>query len=323
MADLRDARVLVTGAAGFLGANLVRELLRSGVAVQALVRPGGELCRIADVVPELTLHAVDLLDRDALQRAVERARPAAVVHLSVRRADDSPAERAATLQANVLGTANLLEATASCDAPRFVHLGSSLEYGAGDDPLHEDALPRPATYYGMTKLAATLLCQQAARANGRAIVVLRPFNVYGSWEKPSRLVPTAIAAALHRREMALTAPGYRRDWVFVDDVVDACLRALTAEGVAGEVINIGSGEARSNEEVVDLVREITGRELSVRIGAHPARAWDNPFWIADISKAHRLLGWEPRHTLREGLERTVAWHLQHALHDVALAPASR
>jgi len=322
VADLGGKRVLITGAAGFPGANLTRELLRRGADVQALVRPGSDLCRIVDVVSDLTLQLVDLLDPIELRRVIASVRPKAVVHLAVRREDGSPDERLATLRANVLGTASLLEATASLDDTRFIHLGSSLEYGAAQGPLREDAPPRPSTFYGATKAAATLLCQQAARAAGREIVVLRPFNVYGPWEKTSRLIPAAIVAALHERELALTAPGYRRDWVFVADVVDACLLALEAEGVNGEVINIGSGEQRSNEEVVALVREVTGRELRVRMGEHLPRPWDSEYWVADVAKAGRLLGWEPRHTLREGLARSIAWHLQHAGSGVALS-ASR
>jgi nucleoside-diphosphate-sugar epimerase len=322
--DLRGTRVLISGAAGFLGANLTRELLRQGAAVHAVVRPGSELCRIANIVPDLSLHTVDLLDADALHRVVTLARPVFVIHLAVRREDRSPSERQATLQANVLGTSNLLESTASLDYRRFVHFGSSLEYGPAAGPLRENTFPRPRTYYGVTKAAATLLCQQAARGGSRPVVVLRPFNVYGPWEAPHRLVPTAIAAALHEGEMALTAPGYRRDWVYVDDVVDACLLALAAEEIAGEVINIGSGRQHGNEDIVGMVEALTGHTIRVRRGEHPPRPWDRPAWVADMAKSKRLLGWEPRHSLREGLARTIAWHQERvAAESPALATLCR
>lgn len=309
MADFAGVRVLIAGAAGFLGANLARELLRQGAEVHAVVRPSTALWRIAAVADDLTMHQVDLEDRPALARVVDAAHPEIIVNLAVRREDGAAQDRDATLRANVLGLAHLLEATASLDYRRFVHLGSSLEYGPGDAPHREDARLEPMTYYGATKAAATTLCQQAARAGDRAIVVLRPFQIYGCWEKANRLIPTAIVAAQRDEVMALTAPGYRRDWLFVDDAVAALLRTIVAdrENVAGEVINVGSGEDWSSEDVVAVIGAVTGRQVRVRVGAHPARPWDNARCVADIAKARRLLGWAPRYPLRDGVARSVAW----------------
>jgi nucleoside-diphosphate-sugar epimerase len=312
MSDLAGTRVLVTGAAGFLGANLTRELLRQGADVHALVRPSTSFWRIAEVVDELTLHRADLEDERLLARVVEAVRPGVIVHLAVRREDGNAQDRNATLRTNVLGTADLLEATASLDYRRFIHLGSSLEYRPMDAPHREDANPAPMTYYGASKAAATTLCQQAARAKGLPIVILRPFQIYGFWENTNRLIPTAIMAAERCQEMGLTAPGYRRDWLFVEDAVDAILRCIVADDVTGEVINIGSGEDWSNEEVVAVVGAVMGKEIAVRVGEHPVRPWDTERWVADITKARRLLGWAPRHSLREGVARSAAWMRDHA-----------
>jgi len=166
-------------------------------------------------------------------------------------------------------------------------------------------------FYGATKAAATLLCLQFARADRRPIVVLRPFSVYGYWELPTRLIPTAIMAALLNQEIALTAAGYRRDWVFIEDLVEACLLTLRAKKVTGEIINVGSGQQWSNDDVVEMVQGLSGRKVSLRVGEYPARPWDTTNWVADNRKAKRLLGWEPRHTLRSGLEKTIAWFQLH------------
>jgi nucleoside-diphosphate-sugar epimerase len=137
--------------------------------------------------------------------------------------------------------------------------------------------------------------------------VVRLFSVYGPWEARHRLVPQAIRAALTGEELPLTGPELRRDFVFVDDVVDACLRAASVDAALGEAINIGTGVETANEELVAEVERVIGKEVRTRIGAYSARETDSAHWRADISKAKRLLGWEPRYTLAAGLARTAAW----------------
>ncbi len=311
MSSLEGRRALVTGAAGFVGANLVRQLLHDGADVHALVRPSTNLWRINEIIPRLTLHLADITDAGQLRQTVNDIQPEVIFHLAVHRAASSWEERLATLQANVMGTFNLLEATATVDYHRFVHVGGSLEYGARKRPLTESLRLEPTTFYGVTKAASTLLCRQFAHANRLPIVTLRLFSVYGYWEAATRLIPTAISAALGGREISLTAPGYRRDLVFVEDVVEACLSALGAPRVSGQVINVGSGRQWTNEEVVDMVQAASGQPIKTRVGGYPPRPTDPTHWVADIGKARRLLGWEPRHTLRSGLEKTIAWFRLH------------
>lgn len=311
MNELQGRHVLVTGAAGFIGSNLVQELLRYGAVVHVIIRPGTNLWRIKKLLPGLHLHVVDLTNREGLKKTVQEVSPEIIYHLAAQGVSPAFQEHREILRTNILGTFNLLESTALLDYRLFVHLGGSSEYGTKSGPMRESDCLEPLTFYGAAKAAATLLCQQYARANRRPVVVLRAFSVYGYWESPSRLIPTAIRAALCDRELALTAPGYRRDFVFVEDLVEACLLALRAEKASGEIINVGSGLQWSNEEVVDLVQVVTGRRINVRVGAYPARRSDKAHWVADIRKARDLLGWEPRHTLRAGLEKTVSWYLLH------------
>jgi nucleoside-diphosphate-sugar epimerase len=311
MNDLRGTRVLVTGAAGFIGANLVRTLLDRGASVHGLVRSSTKLWRLQEILTRFTLHRTDLVHGEALRDVVKRIQPEIIFHLAVSRADSSPEERLTTLQTNIVGTFNLLEAAASLNHQRFVLLGSSMEYGLSGLPLRESEYPSPTTLFGATKASATLLCQQVARARQSPIMILRLFMVYGYWESPARLIPASIMAALNNREIALTRSGYRRDWVFVEDVVQACVLAAGAANPAGEIINIGCGEQWSNEEIVTTIESIVGQPLRVRVGAYPARPWDRDCWVADNQKAKQWLGWEPRHSLRSGLEKTVSWFRLH------------
>ena len=307
----QGTRVLVTGAAGFIGANLVRRLVDEGAEVHALVRPTTALWRLEDAAARVTLHCADVLDPPALRAAAVASEPEFVFHLAADGAKSHDADAARLLQANAVGTLNLLAATAPLAYARLVHVGGSSEYGPHDEPLKETDRLEPVTAYGASKAAATLVCQQFARAHQRPIIIVRPFSVYGPWETPTRLIPTAIVAAFEQRELLLTPPGYRRDLVHVADVVDACLLAAACDAAPGEVVNIGTGRQWTNEEVVRTIERVSGRQIRTRVGHYRPRLSDTAHWVADVSKSERLLGWRAARTLEAGLQETVAWWVAH------------
>jgi nucleoside-diphosphate-sugar epimerase len=148
--------------------------------------------------------------------------------------------------------------------------------------------------------------------------MLRPFSIYGYREAETRLIPTAIRAGLSGGTLPLTRRGYVRDYIFVEDVAEACLLAVETDGIEGEIINIATGIQTSNEEVVSMIGRQLGKEIKVEVGAYPPHPTDTSHWCADVSKAKRLLGWEARHTLDEGLSKTVAWFKENAQlrHDI-------
>lgn len=300
------APVLVTGGAGFLGARLVRRLIAAPRAVHLLVRPTSNLHRISDIVDRVHIHSCDLGDAESVQAAVDTIRPRTVFHIAATGAYVSGGE-AQLFRDNILATFNLLQATAGLRGCRFVHTASSLEPGPLPVPIKETDPFAPRVPYGATKAASTLLARLAAR-HGQSVVVLRPFAIYGPGEPDKRLIPTAIRAALSGTPLRLTAPGYTRDLVYVDDVVDAYLAAATADKIDGELINVATGRATANEETVRLIEELVGRPIVLDPAAYPARPTDTSMWCADVSKAQRLLGWRAAHDLRAGLAKTVTWH---------------
>jgi nucleoside-diphosphate-sugar epimerase len=300
------ARALVTGAAGFIGSNLLRALKDVGAEVHAVIRPSGSLRRIEDIAGDVHLHRVDISDFHDLKRLVSEVKPQTIFHLAVSGGGLSTAgERLAAVRSNVLGTACLLEATKDHDYGRFVHVGSSLEYGPKEGPISESDELAPVGYRGITKATAALLVGEAARADARPTVILRPFAVYGPGQPEKGLIPAAIRSVLTGQELNLTPPGYRRDYVYVDDVVTACLLSAEAETTPGEVINVGSGRQWANEEVVGLIEELCGRRAKVRPGSYLPRPYDTASWVANTSKAEKVLGWTPQHNLREGLAKTI------------------
>ena len=299
---------MVTGAAGFVGANLVAHLSRNGCEVHILVKPDSNLWRIESCVSEVAVHEVDLADGPDVRKIVGTERPEIVFHLATSYAHPRlPGEREKTIQTDVLGTLHLLDALESLDLERFVHIGSSLEYGHRSRPLQEEDRLEPSTFRGVAKASAALLCQQCARARQWPLVILRLFSVYGPWEEPGRLIPTAIMAARSDGEIDLTVSGVRHDFIYIEDVVNACLVAVLRPLPPGEIINIGSGRQWTNYEVVQMIQDISGRSIKVGSGVFPSRHSDTRHWVADIGKARQLLDWEPQHTLEQGLKKTISW----------------
>lgn len=309
--DIGALTALVTGAAGFVGANLVRALLARGARVHAVLRSTTDVWRLEDVWPRLQVHRVDLCDRSAVAAAVTAVAPDVVFHFAKHRGDPAGADYRSAYQVNLDGTLNLLEAVKSRRLISFVHAGSSLEYDLAHSPLREEDAPAPMTTHGVTKAAATLLCQHFARVHRLPAVTLRLFTVYGPWEGPARFVPSAIVAALEGGTLRVTRPDLRHDWVFVGDVVEACLQTVSTRGIEGEVINIGTGRETTNQEIVRHVEELCAQPVRCAPEAFPDRPWDSVHWVADTTKAQRLLGWRASHGVRAGLASTVAWLRQH------------
>ncbi len=311
-------RVLVTGAAGFLGANLCRRLLDEGAEVHAMVRSDGPHWRLEDVRRSLQLHAVDISDARSVDGSLAAVEPQTVFHLAALAGHPiTPEERALALEVTVGGTANLLGALTSRPRTRLVHIGSSLEYGPSATPLAESSRLDPITYRGAVKAAASTLCRQFAREHDRDVVILRPFSVYGPWESRRRFITAALLAAIEDRELPLTGPGFRHDFVFVSDVAEACLRSTSLSRPRGEVLNVGSGMQLTNEEVVQRIRESLHLPLRTRPGAYPSRQVDTNYWVADMTRTEQLLGWRPRTDFLAGLAITVAWLREHGHIDDA------
>jgi UDP-glucose 4-epimerase len=304
-------RALVSGAGGFVGANLVRRLVADGGDVIALVRPGGDRWRIDDLSDDVEIVELDLADSEAVVRAATQQRPDVIFHLAAHGAYSWQQDLDRMLAVNVRCTQALLDAAGALGA-RLVHAGSSSEYGYKQHAPGEEEAARPNSLYAVTKLAATNLCALAADRQGTQALTLRLYSIYGPWEEPGRLMPTLVTAARADGWPPLVDRKIARDFVWVDDACRAFLLAATADCVEpGAVFNIASGVQTSIGELVATAGELFGVSAEPIWGEMQQRAWDTSVWVGKPERAGSDLHWRAETTLAEGLSALSTWFDAH------------
>ncbi len=311
--SFEDTTVLVTGGAGFIGSHLVEHLLEGGARVRVLDDfSTGRRENLAPFADRIDLHEASVTDLSACRAAC--AGVDYVLHeASLPSVQRSVTDPRPTHEVSATGTLNMLHAAAQAGVRRFVYAGSSSAYGDTPTlPKHEDMATSPRSPYAVAKLAGEHYAQVFPALFGLGTVVLRYFNVFGPRQDPhspySAAIPLFADAALDGRAPTILGDGGQtRDFTYVENVVHANFRACSAqaEGVVGEVFNVGCGERISVARVWEEIREITGARVDAEHA--PGRAGEVRDSLADLTKIRERLGYEVRVPLAEGLRRTVAW----------------
>jgi UDP-N-acetylglucosamine/UDP-N-acetyl-alpha-D-glucosaminouronate 4-epimerase len=302
---------LVTGGAGFIGSNIVDELVRRGESVRVLDDLAtGHIENLASVSQKIQWHESDIRNLGSIKPDFEGVDY--VIHLAaIPSVPRSVADPLTANAVNIDGTLNVLLAARDSGAKRVVFAASSAAYGDHPAlPRVESQAPRPLSPYALTKLAGEYYCQIFTRVYGLETVALRYFNIFGPRQSPdspySGVLSLFIAAYMGGQTPTIFGDGRQsRDFTYIDNTVDATLRACTAPDAAGRVINVGTGQRHTLNETIEVLNKIFGKQVAVRYEA--ARTGDVQHSHADISLAHRLLGYEPKVRFEEGLKKTVAW----------------
>jgi UDP-glucose 4-epimerase len=317
-------RTIVTGGTGFIGANLARRLLADGHEVHLFVRPEHDPWRLTGLRSDVQIHQVRLNDGSALRRLISEVRPDWIFHLAVHGAYPHQSDVQTIVDTNVVGTSALLDAAVAQGFEAFVNAGTSSEYGFRDRAAKETDPLEPNSSYAVSKAAATLLCRHVARSTGTAIRTLRLYSVFGPFEEPTRLMPRLLIAASNGRLPPLADPATARDFVFVEDAVDAFLSAAGARiAEPGAVFNICSGTQTTLAELVDTCRSEFGLSVEPAWNTLPSRQWDTRVWVGDPSRAAEQLGWSARTSVRAGVRRFADWfHQRPDLHSRYTDPVS-
>jgi nucleoside-diphosphate-sugar epimerase len=302
---------LVTGGAGFIGSNVAEALVRRGEKVRIFDDfSSGKRHNLRDFGADVEVIEGDLRDMAAVQRAVKGA--TGVYHQaalrSVPRSVDNPL---ATNDVNITGTLQLLMACREAGVKRVVAASSSSVYGANEElPKREEQMLMPVSPYAASKLAGEHYCRIFSKLYGLETVSLRYFNVFGPRQDPdsqyAAVVPLFIQAALDGVPLIVHGDGMQsRDFTYIDNVVQANLRAMEAPGVGGEAFNIACGSRYTLMDIVHAVERDLGRTLTCN--HTPSRAGDVRHTLADISKAERLLDFHPTVDFDDGMARTIAY----------------
>jgi nucleoside-diphosphate-sugar epimerase len=305
------ANYLVTGGAGFIGSHLVEELVRRGERVRVADNLStGKRQNLAHV-PGVELLVGDLADLDVARRAVSGIdyvlHQAAIP--SVPRSVQDPVT---SNRANIDASLNILVAARDAGVKRLVYAGSSSAYGNTPTLPKVETMPTaPLSPYALQKLVAEQYCQMFTALYGVETVTTRYFNVFGPRQDPSSpysgVISLFISALCEGRQPTIYGDGeHTRDFTYVANVVDGVLRACTASGASGEVINVATGGRISLNTLFATVRQLVGGSVEPLYAA--PRAGDVKDSQADISKARRLLGYQPLVSFEEGLAKTVAWY---------------
>ena len=312
-------KVLVTGAGGFIASHLVEHLVREGAQVRGFVRYNsrndlGMLKWLApEILSQVEIMQGDLRDNEAVRNAVRGVDTA--FHLGALIAIPysyvNPRE---VIDVNIMGTFNVLMAARDFGTRRVVHTSTSEVYGTAQYvPIDERHPLQGQSPYSASKIGADRIAESFYRSFEVPVVTLRPFNTYGPRQSMRAVIPTIIVQALARDEVKLGSLEPSRDFTFVQDTADGFLKVAEAEGVLGEEVNLGNDNTIRIGDLANKIFEIVGktpRIVSDPQRIRPGKSEVMKLWASN-EKAKRMIGWEPRVSLDEGLELTIEWISAH------------
>lgn len=307
--------LLVTGGAGFIGSEFVRQAVKQDFKVSVIdkLSYAGDLERLKAEEHDFVFHRIDITDRKAVRHVFESEKPDVVVHWAAEsHVDRSIADPSPFFDTNVKGTLILLDTARHFGTKRFINISTDEVYGdLGRDGQFLETTPlNPSSPYSVSKASADMLGRAYQRTYQVPVITVRPSNNFGSWQYPEKLIPVVIWKALRNERVPVYAKGENvREWLFVADCVEAVFKIIK-KGIVGEIYNVGSGEERKNIDVVRTILRILGKPLELiefvkdRLG-HDFR------YSLNSNKIYTELGWKAKVSFSEGIERTVAWYVDH------------
>lgn len=309
-----NKRVLVTGGGGFIGSYVVQELVQRKAKIDVMLDEEASRRRLDFLTSQVRVHRVSDWSEAALASILKDIKPQIIFHLRAAiNQVPGQASREHFFQVNVHDTKELAQAALGLGLEAFVNAGTIAEYGATSAPFREDKEAKPISEYGESKLAATLWLKSFHEAENFPAILMRSSVVYGPGQTVhSYLVPNVIMNCLQKRDFQIKSSGLQtRDPLFISDDVDGLLLAAATPQARGEIINLGLGEEYAVLAIARLINEQLGNPVKIITGSLDDRHGENQNYWHDINKAKRLLGWRPKVSLEEGINKTVSWYREH------------
>ncbi|MEW6410732.1 MAG: SDR family oxidoreductase [Nitrospirota bacterium] len=305
-------RLLVTGGAGFIGSNTIEELLRQGHTVKVIDNfSTGKKENIEEFLDDIELITGDIRDKAVLRKAVEDVD--FVIHLAaLGSVQKSVADPVTTHDVNSTGTLNLLMASKETGVKRVVYASSSSVYGESPVlPKNEIMTPMPLSPYAVSKLIGEYYCMVFFHLYGLETVSLRYFNVYGKKQDPDSLyaavIPKFVNTLLKGDKPVIYGDGEQsRDFTFIEDCVQATIKACASEKGVGKIFNVGYGESITINNLFKLISSLLGINSEPIYGE--GRNGDIRHSLSDITRAREFLGYRPQYTIRAGIDKLISWY---------------
>ncbi|SNR61059.1 dTDP-glucose 4,6-dehydratase [Desulfurobacterium atlanticum] len=306
-------KLLVTGGAGFIGSEFVRQAIEKGIETIVVdkLTYAGDMERLNCVKSQIKFYKCDINNREFLEDIFQKEKPDIVVHWAAEsHVDRSILDASPFIETNVKGTQTLLDIAKNSDIKLFINIATDEVYGElGEEGQFFETTPlNPNSPYSASKASADMLGRAYFRTYGLPVITVRPSNNYGPWQYPEKLIPVVILKALNNEPIPVYGTGENvREWLFVSDCADAVFK-IVEKGKPGEIYNVGSGEERKNIEVVKSILQILNKPESLITFVKDRPGHDFRYSL-NTDKIESELGWKAKVNFEQGIEKTVNWYL--------------
>jgi UDP-glucose 4-epimerase len=302
---INDDLILITGVNGFIGNHLFKNLVNNGNHVIGISRNRNDT-----LIYPPNFKILDLSNRIEINKFIMKHKPNYVIHLaSANTKNYTASSYIESYQANLLCSLNLIEACENnVNLKKFIYIGTSDEYGFIQSDYIEGVREKPTSSYGLSKLSITNVLQALAITSNFPSLILRPTIIYGPGQKSSMLIPSVIDALSNGKEFNMSNGEQFRDFVYIDDMIDAIILAIQSKtGVNGQIINISYGKSFKLKYVINLITSIIGKQSHklINFGNREYRAGEIMNYVVSNKVAEKILGWFPKTNLDSGLVNTI------------------
>lgn len=306
-------RYLITGGAGFIGSEFVRQSLKKNIEVAVIdkLTYAGDLERLKDVINDVKFYNSDITDKDSTEAIFKEFKPDIVVHWAAEsHVDRSIIDATPFIDTNIKGTQVMLDCSKQFGVNKFINIATDEVYGdlGEEGQFFENTPINPSSSYSVSKASADMLGRAYYRTFGLPVITVRPSNNYGPWQYPEKLLPVVILKALDNQKIPVYGKGENiREWLFVSDCADAVHNIIENSGI-NEIYNVGSGQEKKNIDVVKTILDILDKphDLIEFVKDRPGHDFR---YSLNFDKIANDLGWTPKVKFEEGIRKTVSWYL--------------